>query len=685
MTNRIGKLRSWGVVAAAALTLVACGGGGGGGSSSGGPPPPPPPTPPAITGPANVLPAAIAGTVATGATIIATGTAPITFSIGTGSLPSGMTLNASTGAIAGTPLVSGAFAFTVTATNGGGAVSAPFTQAVSSATPNANLLLDGNRLVTLSTLVPTDYPAPVDITGLTSGETLVAIARRPNNGFLYGLAVTPMGQGRLYAVHPSTGFARTLGVLESFVAGDGITPRPIAGTRYGMHVAPGADVLRIATDTGLNFRFDLMLARALDGDLGLPGLQMDSNINGATTRIDALSYTDSRLNATVSTLYTIDSAIDSLCIQSPFNSGIQTSCLPLSGGVDSVVGFDIPPSVGVTISHNPVTAGSATAIFQLAGETTQRIGQIDLTNGTIAASRPAIGAGGIRSFALQMPSGIPMYSLRINGSQLLTFSSANPGAVQALTLLGVAAGEQMVGVDFRPATGHLYGFAVDAAADTGSLYLIELSTGICTQLSPGAIAFVNGVGAAVDLPTTVAGYGFDFNPATDRIRVTTGTDLSFRVNPVAGTPVDGDSTLLGNQADPVINPPLGTVPAVAYTNSSDIGGSVTTLYAINSTGDELCILTAATGTLSNCGAIPLGLNLQSIGTLTGFDIPSGVRAPSSDAPVDAGVGYIATSLVGGDTHLYEINLVTRAVVDRGLIGDGSIEITGLAIGLATAR
>jgi hypothetical protein len=595
-----------------------------------------------------------------------------------------MSLSATTGAISGTPLVSGVYPFTVTATNAAGNVSSAFSQFVDIAPRNANLLLEGNRLLSFSTLVPTDYPVSLDITGLVAGEDLVAITRRPSNGFLYGFAVTPMGAGRLYALHPATGFARTLGLMHSFVLSDGATPRPIDGTRYGMHVSPASDVLRVATDTGLNFRFDLTQGSPVDGNPGAPGTQMDGSVNGATTRVDALSYTDNRLNATVSTLYTIDSAIDSLCIQSPVNSGVQTSCLPLSSPVDAVVGFDIPTGVGVTLNNNPVTAGSATAIFRLAGETTQRIGQIDLTNGVISASPPAIGTGGIRSFALQMPSGIPMYALRTNGTQLLIFSSADPAAVTARTLFGVAAGEQMVGVDFRPATGHLYGLAVDAAANTGSLYIIDLATGDCSQLWPGAIAFVDGIGTAVDLPAATAGYGFDFDPVTDRIRVTTGTDLNFRINPAAGSPVDGAAAVIGVQPDPSILQAGASIPAVAYTNASEPGGTVTTLYAVNESGDQLCLLAAATGELSNCEVLQHGLQFNPIWYSTGFDIPGNVRAPSLDAPVTSGVGYLAATVIGGATNLFEINLVTRAVVDRGPIGDGVTSVTGLAIGLAAA-
>lgn len=48
------------------------------------------------------------------------------YSVSSGSLPSGLTLNSSSGAVTGTPTVSGAYSFTITAANGDGSVSQAF-------------------------------------------------------------------------------------------------------------------------------------------------------------------------------------------------------------------------------------------------------------------------------------------------------------------------------------------------------------------------------------------------------------------------------------------------------------------------------------------------------------------------------------------------------------------------------
>lgn len=59
------------------------------------------------------------GTVGTSynSTVNATGVTPITFAVTSGSLPAGLTLNTTTGAITGTPTTSGTFSFTVEATD----------------------------------------------------------------------------------------------------------------------------------------------------------------------------------------------------------------------------------------------------------------------------------------------------------------------------------------------------------------------------------------------------------------------------------------------------------------------------------------------------------------------------------------------------------------------------------------
>lgn len=74
-------------------------------------------TPPTIT---SAAPTGIAYGVAVNHPYTATGSTPITWSVTAGALPTGLSLNAGTGALTGTPTASGAFSWTVTATNTAG-------------------------------------------------------------------------------------------------------------------------------------------------------------------------------------------------------------------------------------------------------------------------------------------------------------------------------------------------------------------------------------------------------------------------------------------------------------------------------------------------------------------------------------------------------------------------------------
>jgi hypothetical protein len=91
------------------LFVVSCGGGSSGGSGSG-------ITPLSLS---CTLPAtAQVGVAYSGSCSASNGTAPYTYSITSGALPAGLTLNTSTGAITGTPTTQGAnSSFTVTATD----------------------------------------------------------------------------------------------------------------------------------------------------------------------------------------------------------------------------------------------------------------------------------------------------------------------------------------------------------------------------------------------------------------------------------------------------------------------------------------------------------------------------------------------------------------------------------------
>jgi hypothetical protein len=231
------------------------------------------------------------------------------------------------------------------------------------------------------------------------------------------------------------------------------------------------------------------------------------------------------------------------------------------------------------------------------------------------------------------------------GNQLFSFNLAVPGTLGApLTISGLQAGEQVVAIDFRPASGHLYGLG-----SSSRLYIISTTTGAATQVGPSGAFALGGIS-----------FGFDFNPTVDRIRVVSDADLNLRLHPGSGSLAAADSNLLYATGDPNqgANP---NVVASAYSNNLAGAGS-TTLYGIDSNLDVLVIQNPPNGGVLNTVG-PLGVDAP--GPM-GFDIVTSGGVDSA----------YATLRVGGSTGLYRIDLATGAAT---LVGSFPVVLSGLAI------
>ena len=243
--------------------------------------------------------------------------------------------------------------------------------------------------------------------------------------------------------------------------------------------------------------------------------------------------------------------------------------------------------------------------------------------------------------------GTEFYALS-SSNELVKYSSGNPlTELSSVSISGLQGGEHLLAIDFRPATGQLYG-----VSDQSRLYVINQSTGLASAVSATPFSpAING--------TEV---GFDFNPTVDRIRLVTNNDQNLRLNPVTGMVAATDGT---------INPTGASVTAVAYTNSM-AGATTTTLYDIDVASDQLFIQTPPnSGTLSVVGS----LGVQAIGE-AGFDI-----SPDNSVAIAVlyGRGYEEgqTEASNGNKYrFYYIDLSTGAATNAGKT---SRTIIGLAI------
>lgn len=230
-----------------------------------------------------------------------------------------------------------------------------------------------------------------------------------------------------------------------------------------------------------------------------------------------------------------------------------------------------------------------------------------------------------------------VYAIGNGGSSLLRFQSSNPSNVTVVANFS-GASTFLDAIDYRPATGQLYGY-LDSS---DSFYTVNLNTGLLTLSSVGASA----------APTNTFQLGMDFNPSIDRARVITDSAQNIVYNPVAGT-----AAAFTNVFYAAGDPNELASPSIidnAYTNNF-AGAPTTQQYAIDYGLDALVTVANNAGTLATVGA--LGVNTD---IYTGFDIFT------SSGGINT--GYALLTPFGGSPSFYTINLTTGSATLVGALG-----------------
>lgn len=209
------------------------------------------------------------------------------------------------------------------------------------------------------------------------------------------------------------------------------------------------------------------------------------------------------------------------------------------------------------------------------------------------------------------------------------------------------AGDVVVGIDYRPASGELYGLVNGTSTDR--IIKINPSSGRSST--------------TFTLTTALDGteFGVDFNPAADALRVTSNTGQNLRI-PFATGLTFADTPLAYNAND-INGGATPNIVASAYTNSFP-GTTATVLYNIDATLDQLVIQNPPNaGTLVSRG--PLGVAIEPTGV--GFDIQPSLSLAGATNKAYLSATRSAPATDGG-TRLYSIDLRTGGALDVGLIG-----------------
>ncbi len=489
-------------------------------------------------------------------------------------------------------------------------------------------LTSGNRLITFNRAVPGTARTSVNISGLAAGETLLGVDFRPANGVLY--AVT--SAARIVTISPGTG-AVSAGPVLVMSAGDDNPFTALSGTNFGVDFNPVPDRLRVVSDTGQNLRINV--------DSGAVITDTNLTVGGAAaTGVTAAAYTNSFGAACRTALFYVNTTSNNLLSTSDPNAGTLTA-------VGSGLGV---AASGAISALEIVTAadGSNSALAALGSAGGSTLYSIDTTAGT-ATMVGTIDTASETILGLAIPS-ITTAPAQATGelfgltetNRLVSFNRGSPAKLcTSAAIAPLNAGENVVGIDFRPSTGALHALA--NASGTGRLLTLD----------PATAAVSTAVG--LTQPLLGSDFGVDFNPTGPvALRIVSDLGQNLRVTDIAAGTTVVDGTLGGAGA---------TANSAAYTNSVQ-GAGTTTLYVVDGTTDMLAIQNPPNvGTLTTVGALGIDVSGGS-----GFDIDGRDN-----------VAFLAANLPGSaGTTLYTLNLATGAAsASLGTVGGGA-RLRGIA-------
>lgn len=462
----------------------------------------------------------------------------------------------------------------------GGEVSSPASAPAPVAVGDTIALSASGRLFSFNRETPGTEVGSVTVSGLLADETLLGIDFRPADGLLYGVG----SKGSIYKILPATGVATVASTLRA-ATGSANPFTNLSGANFGVDFNPVADRLRVVSNTGQNLRINVDTGDTIN----------DGTIAPASASVSASAYTNAFAGTTTTRLFNLNLATNSLDLQDPPNNGTLVTGAPLGVTTTAVNGFDIDARNNA--GYAALTVGAITSLYR-----------VNVSAVAPAAAATLVGrisnGDAIRGLALVQPRAVNVTGLTID-NRLVTFNPASPNTLTGnVAITGLNPGENILGMDFRPADSQLW-----ALSSTGRLYTLDPATGAATFRSALAAD-----PADTTLPFTALDGSLtasvDFNPAADRLRVITPLGLNLRINVATGA----------TTTDAVINRASGpaSLLAAAYTNNF-AGTTATALYDIDGLTDVLALQSPPNdGTLVNVG--PIGVDVTGF---AGLDIAGG--------------------------------------------------------------